>query len=161
MYQTRPSDVEQDKHIIPDTVITFLQTVLAGKTDYSQPLKRVEQLTNCRHWWQDQTTKTHHVSLCNQVSDWEYRSDAYHGSIGLWCFIHTNCRNLHGTVPSKAGRIRDGRGIAKKHLPGCTNHAASMGHYRPLGGDDQWRRHIAPGKWHGCAAHNHRTNVTT
>ncbi len=70
--------MEQDKDIIPETVIKFLQTVLTGKTDYSQPLNIVEQPTNCRHWWQDQTTKTHHVSLCGQVSDWEYRSDAYH-----------------------------------------------------------------------------------
>ena len=44
----------------------------------------------------------------------------------------------------KSWRIPDGRGIAKKHLPGCIHHA-SMGQYRPLGGDDQWRRHIAPG----------------
>ena len=28
-------------------------------------------------------------------------------------------------------------------------------------GDDQWRGHTAPGQWHGCAAHNHRTNATT
>ena len=111
--------MEQDKDIIPETVIKFLQTVLTGKTDYSQPLNIVEQPTNCRHWWQDQTTKTHHVSLCVQVSDWEYRSDAYHGSTGLWCFIHTNCGNWHGTVPSKAGKIPDWRDIAKKHLPGC------------------------------------------
>ena len=27
-------------------------------------------------------------------------------------------------VPSKAGRIPDGRGIAKKHLPGCIHHAS-------------------------------------
>ena len=39
--QARPSDVEQDKDIIPETVIKFLQTVLTGKTDYSQPLKKV------------------------------------------------------------------------------------------------------------------------
>ena len=39
MYQTRPSDGEQDKDIIPETVIKFLQAVLTGKTDYSQPLK--------------------------------------------------------------------------------------------------------------------------
>ena len=32
-----PSDVEQDKDIILETVIKFLQTVLTGKTDYSQP----------------------------------------------------------------------------------------------------------------------------
>ena len=89
---TATSDVEQDKDIIPETVIKFLQTVLTGKIDYSQQLNRVEQLTNCRHWWQDQTTKTHHVSLCSQVSDWEYRSDAYNGLTGL-CFIHTNCGN--------------------------------------------------------------------
>ena len=91
MYQTRPTDVEKNKDIIPETVIKFLQTVLTGNTDYSQPLNTVEQLTNCRHWWQYQTTKTHHVSLYGQVSDWEYRSDAYHGLTGLWCFIHINC----------------------------------------------------------------------
>ena len=152
--------MEQDKYITPEAVIKFLQTVLTGKTDYSQPLNRFEQLTNCRHWWQDQTTKTHHVSLCGQVSDWEYRSDAYHGSTGLWCFIHTNCGSWHDIVPSKAGIIPDGRDIAKKHLPGCIHHA-SMWKYRPLGGDDQWRGHIAPGQWHGCAAQNHRTNAIT
>ena len=91
MYETRPTDVEQHKYIIPETVIKFLQTVLTGKTDYSQPLNTVEQLTNCRHWWQYQTTKTHHVSLYGQVSDWVYRYGAYHGLTGLWCFIHINC----------------------------------------------------------------------
>ncbi len=39
MYQTWPSDVEQDEDIIPETVSKFLQTVLTGKTDYSQPLE--------------------------------------------------------------------------------------------------------------------------
>ena len=139
--------MEQDKDIIPETVIKFLQTVLTGKTDYSQPLNIVEQLTNCRHWWQDQTTKTHHVSFavkCLTGNNF-YTIDAYHGLTGLWCFIHTNCGNWHGTVPSKPGRIPHRRGIAKKHLPSI--HHASMGQYRPLGGDDQWRGHIAPGQF--------------
>ena len=65
--QTRLSDVEQDNDVIPETVIKFLQTVLTGKTEYSQPLKIVEQVTSWRNWWQDQTTKTNHVNPCNQV----------------------------------------------------------------------------------------------
>ena len=151
--------MEQDKDIIPETVIKFLQTVLTGKTDYSQPLNIVEQPTKCRHWWQDQTTKTHHAFAFKCLTgniDMMRTMDR----LGLWCFIHTNCGNWHGTVPSKAGRIPDRRGIAKKHLPGCIYHA-SMRQYRPLEGDDQWRGHIAPGQWHGCATQNHRTNATT
>ena len=43
--QTWPPDVEQDKDIIPQSVIKFLQTLLTGKTDYPQPSERVEHLT--------------------------------------------------------------------------------------------------------------------
>ena len=43
--QTWPPDVEQDKDIIPQSVIKFLQTLLTGKTDYPQPPERVECLT--------------------------------------------------------------------------------------------------------------------
>ena len=118
IYQTRPSDVEQDNNVIPETVITFLQTVLTGKTEYSQPLKIIEQVTSWRNWWQDQTTKTNHVNPCSQVSDWEYKCDAFHRSTGLLCFKNTHFGNWHGTLPSKAGESQTGVALSRNIYQG-------------------------------------------
>ena len=132
-----------------NTVIKFLQTVVTGKTDYSQPLNIVEQLTNCRHWWQDQITE-------NIMLDFAVK--CLTGNIDMMRTMAVMA--VMAVSYTQIAEIPDGRDIAKKHLPGCIHHA-SMEQYRPLGGDDQWRGHIAPGQWHGCAAQNHRTDATT
>ena len=44
--QTSPPDVEEDKDIVLTSVSKFLQTLLTGKVAYSQPIDRVDRLTN-------------------------------------------------------------------------------------------------------------------
>ncbi len=52
------------------------------------------------------------------MSDWEYKSDAFHRSTGLLCFKNTHFGNWHGTVPSKAGESQTGVALSRNIYQG-------------------------------------------